>query len=98
MIIRVFTAEVPLELHAEFEEKFKAISVPLVNGQDGLLALEIASPTQWNPKTYLMISKWATKEDIINFAGQNWNEAHIPKGMEKYIEACSIAHFADIPI
>ncbi|SHG95033.1 antibiotic biosynthesis monooxygenase family protein [Flagellimonas flava] len=98
MIIRVFTAEVPLELHNEFEEKFKAISVPLVNSQHGLLNLEIARPTTWNPKTYLMVSKWATKEDIINFAGQNWNQAHIPAGMEKYIESCTIAHFVDIPI
>lgn len=96
MIIRIFTAEVPQSLHAEFETKFKAISVPLVKNQKGLLGLEIAKPTEWNPNSFLMISKWASEEDIIAFAGEKWNEAHIPTGMEKYIEQCSVQHFVHI--
>ena len=98
MIIRIFTAKVPLALHAEFEVKFKEISVPLVKNQTGLMGLEIAKPTQWNPNSYVMISKWATENDLVRFAGENWNEAHIPSGMEKYIEECSVTHYIDIPI
>ncbi len=98
MIIRVFTTEVYKELHQEFEAKFKEISVPLVKGQKGLLGLEIAKPTQWNPNTYAMISKWRREEDIINFAGENWNEAHIPSGMEKFISDCAVQHFINIEI
>ena len=98
MIIRIFTATVPLALHEEFEAKFKEISVPLVKGQKGLLGIDIARPTQWNPNLFVMISKWASKEDLISFAGEKWNEAHIPAGMDKYIDACSVDHFINIPI
>ncbi len=98
MIIRIFTAIVPPALHMEFETKFKEISVPLVKTQKGLLEMEIAKPTQWNPNSFVMVSKWASKEDIINFAGEQWNEAHIPAGMEKYIEDCTVNHYVNIPI
>ncbi len=98
MIIRIFTAEIPQNLHLEFETKFKEISVPLVKNQKGLLELDIAKPTQWNPNTYVMISKWKEVEDIINFAGEKWNQAHIPQGMEKYIQSCTVNHFLNIPI
>ncbi|WP_420322087.1 antibiotic biosynthesis monooxygenase family protein [Flagellimonas sp.] len=98
MIIRIFTASVPSTLHQEFEAKFKEISVPLVKGQQGLLGIDIAKPTEWNPNLFVMISKWASKEDLVRFAGEQWNEAHIPKGMEKYIETCSVEHFVNIPI
>ncbi|WP_431129586.1 antibiotic biosynthesis monooxygenase family protein [Flagellimonas flava] len=96
MIVRVFTAEVPHNLHAEFESKFKEISVPLVQGQQGLIRLEIARPTQWNPDTFSMISYWTSEEDIRLFAGEQWNQAHIPAGMEKYIQSCSVQHFEQI--
>ena len=36
MITRVFQATVPAELHAEFEEKFKEVSVPLVSARPGV--------------------------------------------------------------
>nr|WP_298793551.1 antibiotic biosynthesis monooxygenase family protein [uncultured Allomuricauda sp.] len=98
MIIRIFTAKVPSSLHTEFEAKFKEISVPLVKTQKGLLEMAIAKPTQWNPNSFVMISKWATQEDIINFAGEQWNEAHIPNGMEKYIQSCTVNHYVNIVI
>ena len=43
-----------------------------------------------------MISRWENEEDLIRFAGDSWNEAHIPKGMEKYIEHCSVNHYSNI--
>ncbi|MGX1930738.1 antibiotic biosynthesis monooxygenase family protein [Flagellimonas sp. 2504JD4-2] len=98
MIIRIFTAIVPQTKHSEFESKFKEISVPLVKGQKGLLGIDIARPTQWNPNTFVMISKWASEDDLIQFAGAKWNEAHIPSGMEKYIDSCSVEHFFNISI
>nr|WP_299383677.1 antibiotic biosynthesis monooxygenase [Allomuricauda sp.] len=97
MVIRVFTAEVPKVLHFEFEARFKEISLPLVQGQRGLLRLEIARPTQWDPNCFAMISYWESEADIKNFAGENWNQAHIPAGMEKYIRSCSVQHFEEIP-
>lgn len=98
MIIRIFIATIPKELHKEFETKFIDISVPLVKNHKGLLSLEIAKPTKWNPNEFVMISRWEKVTDLINFAGSNWNEAHIPNGMERYIEQCSVTHHENIDI
>lgn len=98
MIIRVFTATVSPELHQEFEEKFRAISVPLVESFQGLDSVEIGAPTAWNPNQFVMISKWQSEKHLIVFAGEQWNQAHIPKGMEKYISDCSVSHFYSIDL
>ncbi len=98
MIIRVFKAIIPKELHSEFEIKFKQISVPVVKNYKGLKYLEIAKPTKWNPNEFVMISRWEKEADLIRFAGRNWNEAHIPKGMEKYIESCTVDHYKQIDL
>lgn len=96
MIIRIFRAIVPAAMHREFEDKFKEISVPVVKGYKGLVSLEIAKPTKWNPDEFIMISRWNTEKDLENFAGLSWNQAHIPKGMEKYINECSVSHYYNI--
>lgn len=98
MIIRVFTAIVKNDLQQEFEAKFQEISVPLVKNYTGLISLEIAKPTIWNPDEFLMISRWEEEKHLIDFAGANWNKADIPKGMEKYIERCSVAHYENIDL
>lgn len=98
MIIRIFRATVHKELHTEFMEKFKEISIPLVKTQPGLVAMEIGEPTQWDPNEFVMISKWETEQHIQNFVGAKWNEAHIPGGMEKYIVKCWVHHYKDVPI
>ncbi|UOY06795.1 antibiotic biosynthesis monooxygenase [Muricauda sp. SCSIO 64092] len=98
MIIRIFKASIPSNLQIEFETKFKEVSVPLVKRFKGLISLEIAGPTIWNPDEFVMISKWNTERDLIEFAGENWNQAHIPKGMEKYIEKCTVSHHRNIAI
>lgn len=96
MIVRIFKAIIPTELHIEFEIKFKEISVPVVKNYKGLISLEIGRPTKWNPQEFIMISQWETEKDLIEFAGQNWNQAHIPKGMEKFISECSVSHYESI--
>lgn len=96
MIIRIFKATIPNELHYEFEIKFKEISVPLVNNYPGLISCEIAKPTKWNTDEFVMVSRWKSESDLINFAGNQWNEAHIPNGMEKYIKDCSVRHYGNI--
>ena len=96
MIIRIFKAIIPAKLHAEFEIKFKEISVPVVKNYKGLISLEIGRPTKWNPEEFIMISLWESEKDLIEFAGQNWNQAHIPLGMEKYIAECSVSHHESI--
>ncbi len=93
MIIRIFTAEVPLDLQEAFEIKYKAISVPLVQNHPGLISLEIGKGSKWNPLEYVMVSRWESEEHLVNFAGENWSEALIPEEMETYIKQCSIQNF-----
>lgn len=96
MIIRIFTARIHKELHNEFEIKFKEISVPVVKNYNGLISLDLGKPTKWNPNEFVMVSRWEKEEHLINFAGDKWNEAHIPQGMEKYIKQCSVSHYINI--
>ena len=96
MITRVFRATVPERLHATFEEKFRAISVPLVASQSGLHRVTIGRPTRWNPTEFVMVSVWEDEESIAAFAGVAWNEPHIPSGMEEFITSCSVDHYENI--
>ena len=96
MITRIFKTIVPAKMHCEFEIKFKEISVPFVKNFKGLISIEIGRPTKWNPNEFVMISKWKKETDLVAFAGENWNQAHIPKGMEKYISECSVSHYEGI--
>ncbi|MBO0320776.1 antibiotic biosynthesis monooxygenase [Muricauda sp. CAU 1633] len=98
MILRIFTATIPNALHKEFEAKFKEISVPVVKNYKGFVSLEIAGPSQWNPEEFVMVSRWENEESLIAFAGVEWNQAHIPQGMEKYITSCSVSHYNHIDL
>ena len=85
--------QVPAELHEEFEPLFRTNSIDAVRNSDGFLSVTIGKPTETAPNEYLMISKWRDQSSLIAFAGQNWNEAHIPAGMEKYVEQCWVNHY-----
>lgn len=93
MILRVYKVTVPEALHAEFEIKFKAVAATLLADYEGLLAVEIARPSQWKPLEFMMISRWDTVANIRKMAGDNWNEAHIPDHMRKYTLAHSLDHY-----
>lgn len=93
MILRVYRVTVPKNLHTEFEVKFKAVTVMLLAEYEGLLAVEIARPSEWKPLEFMMISKWNSIEHIKKMAGDNWNEAHIPDQMRKYTIAHSLDHY-----
>lgn len=93
MIVRFFRVRVFASLRAEFEQKFETISVGAVEGAAGLHSVKIYRPTGWSPDDYAMISFWESEDDVRRFAGENWNKAFIPTGMEKYIAECWIEHF-----
>lgn len=96
MILRIYKTTVPQALHKEFEEKFKAVAADLSKEYKGLLSVEIARPSQWNPLEFIMISKWETVEAIKKMAGPNWNEPYIPEHMKKYMIDCSLDHYYHI--
>jgi len=40
-----------------------------------------------------MISIWRSEHDVAAFAGDDWNRAVIPAGMEKYVAECWVHHY-----
>ena len=61
--------------------------------QQGFISVTIGKPTLWTPDEYLMISYWENVADLESFAGENWNQAVIPSGMEQYVLQCWVHHF-----
>lgn len=93
MITRIFRVRVPDKLHAEFEQQFLDVSLPLVTSAPGLMSVSIGKPTRWAQDEYVMISVWRSEADVIAFAGENWNQAVIPEGMSKYVAECWLHHY-----
>lgn len=92
-ITRIFRVRVAAELSQEFEQLFSSVSIRSVSGAAGFLSVTIHRPTQWTLGEYAMISQWRDEESLVAFAGENWNRAKIPHGMEKYIEECWVHHY-----
>ena len=93
MITRIFRVTVPFELHAEFEEKFRSVSIPHVESQEGMISVFVGRPTRWAPEEYVMISTWETESSLFAFAGEDWNRAVIPPEMERYVIGCAVHHY-----
>jgi heme-degrading monooxygenase HmoA len=93
VITRIFRVRVPAGLHAEFEEKFLSVSVPYVQAAKGLVSVSVGRPTQWAPDEYVMISTWESVSSLCAFAGEHWNQAVIPAGMERYVTECWVHHY-----
>lgn len=81
-----------MALHAKFEDKFLSVSVPFVKAQSGFISVSVGRPIRWAPEEYAMVSVWRSAADIASFAGENWNKAVIPHGMEKYVSECRVHH------
>jgi heme-degrading monooxygenase HmoA len=92
-ITRVFRVRIDAALRREFEEKFADISVRAVKEAPGSLAVAILKPTIWTPDEYAMVSQWKDEESLRAFAGEQWNRAVIPNGMEKFVRECWVHHY-----
>lgn len=93
MITRIFRVKVPRYLHAEFEAQFCATSIPYVEAHPGMVSVFVGRPTQWATEEYAMISTWEDEQALRIFAGENWQQAVIPPGMEKYVAECWVHHY-----
>lgn len=40
-----------------------------------------------------MISIWENEQFVEDFTGEDWYQAFIPKGMEKYVTECWVLHY-----
>lgn len=94
MITRVFRVRIDPAQRAEFEQKFQTVSIDTVETAAGFLSAEIGKPTAWAPDEYMMISRWESEDALRKFAGDSWNQAHIPAGMEKFVRECWVHHYA----
>jgi heme-degrading monooxygenase HmoA len=92
-VTRVFRVRIDPSLREEFEQKFATISVHVAQSAEGNTGVDILRPTQWEPEEYAMISQWRDTESLRQFAGESWNEAVIPAGMDKYIRSCWVHHY-----
>jgi quinol monooxygenase YgiN len=92
-VARVFRVQIEPKLRSEFEPLFRTLSVEAVSSAKGCYDVEVGFPTKWAPDEYVMITKWKSEEDLVDFVGLNWNEAHIPEDMEKFALKCELHHF-----
>ena len=93
-ITRIFRVRIHAEWRQEFEEKFASISVDAVRKATGIRSVAIHRPTAWAPDEYAMISVWDDVPSLQSFAGERWNAAVIPPGMEKFVAECWVHHYA----
>jgi hypothetical protein len=40
-----------------------------------------------------MVSRWENEAALKTFAGEQWNHAVIPPGMEKFVVECWVHHY-----
>lgn len=92
-ITRIFRVRIIPELRQAFEEKFSSVSVHAVNDACGFLEVSIHKPTKWAPDEYAMISQWESEAALKAFAGEQWSQAVIPAGMEKFVVECWVHHY-----
>ena len=93
MIIRIFKTTIQPDLRSEFEAGFNSVSVDAVRNKRGFVSCSIGYPTKWNPNDYTMITVWESEEALSAFAGENYNQAVIPPGMEKFPTSYSVEHY-----
>lgn len=96
MITRIFRVEIHPELRDEFEAKFRSLSVGAVDSQPGCLSVVIGFPVSATPNEYSMISIWESLDKLIDFLGEDWNQAFIPDGMDRFAKHYSVHHYQSI--
>lgn len=93
MITRVYRVRIKAALRAEFEPLFRTVARASVADVPGCRHVTVGGPTEAEPDDYAMISVWDSEATLSAFAGPDWTIAHIPPGMEKFVETCHVHHF-----
>ncbi|MEP4431100.1 MAG: antibiotic biosynthesis monooxygenase [Hyphomicrobiales bacterium] len=95
MITRIYRVRIKNELRSEFEPLFKTIARSSVSKFSGCRQVIVGGPSLLTPDEYAMTSVWDNERSLEEFAGSDWSVAHIPDGMEKFIDECWLHHFHD---
>ncbi|WP_310620866.1 putative quinol monooxygenase [Flexibacterium corallicola] len=93
MITRIYRVRIKPELREEFEPLFQTVALSSVAERAGCLRAILGGPSPLSPDEYAMISEWDSEDSLREFAGQDWSQAHIPEGMEKFVEECWVHHY-----
>jgi heme oxygenase (mycobilin-producing) len=93
MIIRVFRAHIRPGHHAEFERKFREVSLPLVLSQPGVVAASIGRPVSSSPDEFVFLSTWTDTDSLCSFVGNDYTAPVIPSGMEQHMITSWVHHY-----
>jgi heme oxygenase (mycobilin-producing) len=93
MIVRVFRAHIRQGHHAEFERKFREVSLPLVLAQPGIVSASIGRPVPSSPDEFVLISTWADTDSLRSFAGEDCTAPVIPSVMEQHMIASWVHNY-----
>jgi heme-degrading monooxygenase HmoA len=92
MIARVFRGQIRSAHHAELEDKFRQISLPLVQVQRGLVSVSIGRTLPSGPDEVVMISTWIDLDALRAFT-DDYTAAVIPHGMEEHMVQSWVHHY-----
>ena len=92
-IIRVFHATTHEGKADEFREFFVNEALPMVESFQGLLSVRVGLPMEGTPNSFSMISTWSSVEELMEFTGENWNEAVIDPREEHLLASVSVFHY-----
>ncbi len=93
MITRIYRVRIHTELRDEFEPLFQTVALGSVTKFAGCARVVIGGPAKGTPDEYAMITEWTDADALTEFAGEEWSVAHIPPGMEKFVQECWVHHF-----
>lgn len=93
MITRIYRVRINPDLRQEFEPLFQTVARASVADCAGCLQVTVGGPSSDTPDEYAMISVWDGEESLRKFIGSDWTVAHIPPGMEKFVDTCWLHHF-----
>ena len=96
MIVRVFRVRTHPGMEAEFKKYVLETGRPGLLEREGCLGV-IVGQSRWNdrPET-VVISRWESLEALQSFAGENWQQGHIPPAAAHLIEQAFCDNFEEI--
>ena len=93
MITRIYRVKIHPETRADFEPLFRTVARQSVENCTGCMRVVVGMPAAQTPDEYAMITEWSDSEALSAFAGSDWSVAHIPEGMEPFVDTCWVHHF-----
>lgn len=94
-LTRIYRVSIKPNLRDEFEPLFRTVALASVTDCEGCTSATLGGPSTDSPNEYVLISRWRDLDALIAFAGDDWTKAHIPMGMERFVDQCWLHHYTD---